>query len=269
MKKLSNTVYTTDDYGRRIVPEHSENREKKFFALFFGCSYTFGEGLQDNETLPFYYSLFQPSVKPYNYGLSGYGPQQMLEHLKRENIKDEIAEQQGILIYIFIDHHINRVIGTMRSYSLWADIMPYYVLDQSNNLVRKGSFRTGRPLLNKLYWLLNRSQVVKALNLDYPRINKKHFELTARMFLESQKLFYKKFGSDKYYILFYPGSRYVQNLKPYLQKFGISYLDYSGLFNPSDPQYHIPSDVHPNSHALKLIAEKIAQDIALFDRAIQ
>jgi len=258
---IYNAVYSTDNYSRRLTPDHADGIPKKKFALFFGCSYTFGEGLNDNETLPYFFSRLQPAYRSYNYGLSGYGPQQMLEHLKRKGVETEIAEKKGILIYTFIDHHVNRVIGTMRSYSIWADIMPYYFLDEEQKLVRQGSFRTGRPFLNAVYGVLNKSQVVKALNLDFPKIRGHHLLLTARIFDESKKIFEKKFKSNKFYVLFYPGSQHVRSLKPYLQQFKIDYLDYSGLFDPREPQYHITGDVHPSAAAFKILAEQICHDM--------
>lgn len=254
---IYSAVYTTDNYGRRITPvKDTDNRSKKF-ALFFGCSYTFGEGLDDNETLPYFFSRLLPEYRAYNYGLSGYGPQQMLEHLKRETFRTEINEQDGILIYVFIDHHVNRVIGTMRAYSIWADIMPYYILDHKGDLIRKGSFRTGRPLLNMIYKLLNKSQVVQALQLDFPKLQQQHFEITAKIFEESKKIFQSKFKNGKFYVVFYPGSNYIRYLKPFFDQSGIQYIDCSKLFNPTLPPFHIPGDAHPNQNALKTLAEHL------------
>ncbi|MEI6128295.1 MAG: hypothetical protein WCQ99_17240, partial [Pseudomonadota bacterium] len=70
--KVNNRVsydaaYTIDEYGRRLTPGLNE-WGKDFFILFFGCSFTFGEGLQDNETLPFYVSEYAGRYRAYNYG---------------------------------------------------------------------------------------------------------------------------------------------------------------------------------------------------------
>ena len=43
--------YTSDAYGRRSVAIRSENPEKHL--LLFGCSFTFGEGLSDSDTLQY------------------------------------------------------------------------------------------------------------------------------------------------------------------------------------------------------------------------
>jgi len=264
---IYSAVYTTDAHGRRLTPQPRLSEPPKRFALFFGCSYTFGEGLNDNETLPLFFSRSAPLYRAYNYGLSGYGPQQMLEHLKRQAMAEEISEQHGIGVYTFMDHHVKRVIGAMRSYSLWADIMPYYYLNGQNSLIRNGCFKTGRPVLNRLYWLLNKSQVVQYFNLDLPRINENHFKLTARILEESAVLFNKKFPGSQLYILFYPGSRWSTRIKPYLERAGIKSIDYSQLFDPQQPEYHIAGDIHPSPQALSVLAEKLSADIAFFPKS--
>ncbi|MCB0213954.1 MAG: SGNH/GDSL hydrolase family protein, partial [Anaerolineae bacterium] len=102
---IYDVVYTTDSYHRRITPvDNPEQRDK--FMLFFGDSFTFGEGVHDNETLPYYVAQDLPDYMPYNYGLSGYGPQQMLAKLQSDDLATEVTESDGIAIYIFIDAHV-------------------------------------------------------------------------------------------------------------------------------------------------------------------
>jgi hypothetical protein len=52
--------------------------------------------------------------RPYNYGGIGYGPQQMLAKLQEGGIQQEVAEHQGVLVYLLIPDHVNRAIGTMQ-----------------------------------------------------------------------------------------------------------------------------------------------------------
>ena len=86
---LYQATYTTDAYHRRITPiDHLEQRHK--FLLFFGCSMTFGLGVNDDETMPFYVAQFASHYHPYNYGVSGYGPHYMLAQLQRGALTKEI-----------------------------------------------------------------------------------------------------------------------------------------------------------------------------------
>src|SRR5712691_9889369 len=141
-KRLYQATSTTDAYHRRITPmNHREQR--RHFLLFFGCSMTFGLWVNDNETMPFYIAQYASHYRPYNYGVSGYGPHYMLAQLQRGDLTTEINENHGIAIYTFIDHHIDRAIGTMRVYNQWEQHAPFYTLDAHDRLVRKGNFTSG------------------------------------------------------------------------------------------------------------------------------
>ena len=56
---------------------------KSEFVIFTGCSFVFGEGVNDNQTLPYLYGKQNPAVRCYNYGFPGYGTQQMLAVLQQ------------------------------------------------------------------------------------------------------------------------------------------------------------------------------------------
>ena len=49
---LHNVTYTTESNGLRVAPPWRKN-DLAGTVLFFGCSFTFGEGLNDSETLPY------------------------------------------------------------------------------------------------------------------------------------------------------------------------------------------------------------------------
>src|SRR5439155_3453419 len=134
-------------YGRRVTPIAGCSSCRTKFLLFFGCSVAFGSGVKDTETVPFYASQFAPAYRAYNYGIPGYGTQQVLARLQSEKIDQEVNEKNGILIYVFIDHHVRRVIGSLDTIR-WGASWPYYTLDASDNLVRKGTFTSGRPFLS-------------------------------------------------------------------------------------------------------------------------
>ena len=67
----------------RITP--SSNNKVNNQILFLGCSQTFGEGLNDNETLPHYFGLETNNFYQIkNYGFHGYGT--CFPHLPRPGL---------------------------------------------------------------------------------------------------------------------------------------------------------------------------------------
>jgi hypothetical protein len=141
------TTATTDAYHRRLTPiDHVAHRQK--FLLFFGCSMTYGLGVQDTETMPFYVAQYASHYHPYNYGVSGYGPHHMLAQLQQGNLTKEIHETNGIAIYTFTDHHIDRAIGTMKVYNQWEQHAPYIPSDLVVDSCRH-RLRVAQPLISR------------------------------------------------------------------------------------------------------------------------
>ena len=174
---IYDVTYSTDSFNRRIVPIDSlENRNK--FILTFGCSFTFGEGVNDDQTLAYNLGKNLEGFMPYNYGFCGYGPQQMLAKLQSGDLIDEIDQPQGIALVI--GAHFERAIGTMSVFNGWGRNFPYYIIDKEDSIIRKGTFNSGRPVLSFLYKAygktIAKTSIARALKLrDYPfRITESH-----------------------------------------------------------------------------------------------
>lgn len=256
-------VYSIDDYHRRISPVNHYGSRKKF-ALFFGGSYTFGEGVNDDETLPFYFSEFSSQYMPYNYGFHGYGPQEMLAKLQDDKFQEEIKERTGILVYTYLNGHVDRAIGSMYVFNEWGANMPFYTIDSQDNLIRKGSFSSGRPIISRFYKVLGRSYFMKYFNVQFPlRITDRHYKLTAKIIEESRDEFRRKFASENFYVVIYPNKRTEKKIIPYFEKMSIKYFDYSNLFDPSG-SYIFKGDGHPSPKAYRAIAERLSSDIPAY-----
>ena len=264
-REIYNVTYSTDAYSRRVTPVRAVGQADKFI-LFFGCSFTFGEGVQNDETLPFFVSQFASRYRPYNYGMNGYGTQQMLAKLQEGGIKREIAEKQGILVYVFIDDHIHRVIGSQKIVQAWGKNMPYYVLDSNGNLERRGNFTTGRPALALWYRLLGKSEIATYFNFGFSYgVDEDDLKLTARIVEDSRNAFSKLFESDDFYVVLYPGSKIGKRLFPHFKRARVKYLDYSELFDPTREDLQIEGDAHPTPKAYRWLADQLTQDLGIQD----
>jgi len=252
---IYDVVYSIDSYSRRVTPvTNPESRNK--FLLFFGCSFMYGEGVQDNETIPYYAAAEAEQYTPYNYAFHGHGPAQMLAEMESMTLSQEIREKEGILIYLFIDYHIHRTIGSMRIVGSSQSPRPYYILNREGEIVRKGNFTTGRPLLTQFYKIMAKSQFLKLLGIDLPRwVTDKHVYLTARVIQQAYRLYKQQFPKGEFYVTVYPGSKYGGRLIHFLKEMNIKYLDYSNLFDPTTGRYFLSwEDKHPNALAHRIVA---------------
>jgi len=266
-KLIYNGTYTTDAYSRRVTPVNHREQQSNFL-LFFGCSMTFGLWVNDDETMPFYVAQYASHYRPYNYGVSGYGPNHMLAQLQRGPFTQEIHENHGIAIYTFIDDHINRAIGRMRVYNQGAGHSPFYTLDAHDRLVRQGSFTSGRPLVSFLYWALGHSQNFTYFNtISFPAtIREEHIRLTASIIAEARNAFQKQFPRGEFYVLLYPGVKLGKAMMPYLERAGVHYFDYSSFIAWPQPGLTLeePSG-HPTAQGHRVVAAQLAKDLGIVD----
>lgn len=268
-KALYDAVYSIDARSRRVtrsIPGAAQTQ----FALFFGGSYTFGQGVNDDETIPYQFARLLPRYRAYNYGFCGYGPQQMLAKLQTAKLACEIDEPSGIAIYILMEHHIRRAIGSMYVHNTWGRNMPYYALEPDGRLVRKGTFTTGRPAVAFMYRVLGASQILKRFHLSLPlRTTERHILLTCRIIQEAGKLFREQFDDGGFLVLIYPGTTYADRIAACLRRLHVPCLDYSALVEYKSPAYTIPVDEHPSPAAHLAIAQRLARDVpALGDRLL-
>jgi hypothetical protein len=203
-----------------------------------------------------------PGYMPYNYGVSGYGPQQVYLRLHESPIQSEVSEKSGILIYLFIGQHVNRAIGSMNVHNFFGDITPYVTVDANDRLVHKGTMVTGRPFLSILYPIIGNFPFTKRFGYDIPRINDSHFAITARIIRGAREEYVRKFKNENFYVLLYPDNG-SQFMAPFLQKEGVKYLNYGNLFDWRADLYHLPTDLHPSPRALQIIATHLVQDLQL------
>jgi hypothetical protein len=253
-------VYTTDERSRRVTPPAGGSPER--YALFFGCSVTFGEGVADDETLPAQLGRARKDLRPYNYGFSGYGPQEALARLEDPAFRREVNERDGVAVFTYVDGTEERVVGSFRVYTGWGYNMPRYVLDDSSRPVRVGSFTTSRPFLSAVYKWLAMSETLRLLRVDFPPFRTEHdYELTARVLAAARDAYVRSFGNDRFYVLMFPARRSDDRIRTWLSRLGVRTLDYSSLFDPDAPTLALRSDRHPTPKAYGIVAERLARDL--------
>ncbi len=245
--------YSLDEYGRR----KTEDKPGKPHLILFGGSFTFGYGLSDDKTLSYFLSeLTDYSI--YNYGIEGYGPNQMLAQLQQEGFEEEVPEKEGIAIYVFIDHHIRRAIGDMEVIN--QDV-PYYYLDKENKIQRKRSFGTGRPIISSVYRILSESSFFKLFGINLPPKSSKHIYLTSRIIEEASHVYNSKFNGT-FYFMAHPESTDSEDTKQLiemLRESDVSVLDVKVVF--FENKHSILGDGHPTALLNYELAQAIANDL--------
>jgi len=263
-------TYTVDEKGSRVTPATTKESTGRDL-VFFGCSFTFGEGLEDDETIPNQVAKRAPGWRVTNLAYPGQGPGHILARIEKPETINLFRGNEVKGVYVYIPSHIERVIGSMRITTTWARDFPYYDLSPMGEVEYRGTMRSGRPVLSRLYWWLSKEPILRYFDVDVPEpLTDRHIELTTRVVQEFRDRWIAGLDKTSFTVVIFPtpvrarvpASRFI----PHLESKHIPYLDYSGRFNEMDiAQVWIPEDHHPTAKAARLVAGWLAEDLGLQD----
>ncbi len=129
-------TYTIDTHGLRASPPGKSGGPHPC-ALFFGGSYTFGEGVEDDETAAYaFQEETRGAFETRNFGFMGYGPHQMLAAIESGLVERAADCTPRHAVYQAHPHHVLRASGKW-----WWDVHgPRYVVGDDGGARRSGNF---------------------------------------------------------------------------------------------------------------------------------
>lgn len=208
-KGVFDSVYHYKKSFDRVVPQYNNQPTTEF--IFMGCSFTFGVGVNDNETLPAYFSEINPEAISLNFGLPSFGPNESLAFLRQFKRKDEVPPsiKEHIGIYTLFNDHVNRSALNL-SHLWWSDPRDIIYFE-----VKEGNLRGGEVLAKENYPLyiwslfLKTSELAKFFftladnDIDRPLgtlFDQHDINLTAKVIKQIEAEFMKRFPNSKFYV---------------------------------------------------------------------
>lgn len=260
--------------NRLRIPPPDRGSAVRGCVLFFGCSFTFGEGLQDADTLPYQVGIAsQGSFRTYNFGFHGYGPHQMLAALEHGLVGQAIDCQPSHIIYQALPDHVARVSGL---YS-WGKHHPRYHLNPDGTVNRRGSFSdeniTPGSLSRNLQYQLGKSSLfnwVEAQRLALPSrpINGNDIDLFLGIVSQAQREAARRFPASQFHVVLWPWQTQITIYDAMLEGLKKAQIrthpvtEFLSDYRSNPMQYAIsPLDQHPNARANQLMAAGIVQKI--------
>ena len=241
--------YTTNEHGLRR--SMGGDRAVDYFGciLVYGGSYTYGEGLNDDEALPWQIDV-QTGRKHrvYNFGLHGYGPHHMLASLESSHTTSivDCENETVVVIYQAIPEHVRRAMGL----TSWDEHGPRYLVDNQGVAVHAGYFDE-MVSRGHFFHLLDESYIFRAvLGSNRPR-REEDFDLFLAIVEKARARSSELFDLQDFVVLYW--DRVLQDpLTERLSDQGFRIFRVNDILPGSrsnESEYRLAKDRHPSSLA--------------------
>ena len=243
---IYDVLYSIDEKGRRFTPDRGDKADAAI--LLFGCSFTFGEGLNDRETFAWRLGeMLGEKFQVFNYGFHGYGAHQMLA-LAESGRLDALGQRykQIYALYLTIRGHELRCVGL----SPWDQSGPRYILE--NGAIKHDGKFSGGATADALFPRFRAYEQIKqkliaafAMHTHVAIIAQSMRELAARYNAHALTVIWPDFT----------------RIEPMLRDRGVRILPLADAlpdYASERAKYAIKGDGHPNALANTRIAEALA-----------
>ena len=267
-KTILDVVYSINNEGFRFTGTETINSSK--CLVFYGGSITFGQSLNDKDTLPYMLgNYFNENIKIFNFGFNGYGPHQFLSYLDHFENLSFFKCKKTIFIYSYISDHVGRVVGK-RS---WGAKSPRYIED-NNRLIFSGLF-SDYPfkLVMKVRNNWNSSKFLRII-YNFENVNINDEKLFVKVLKNIEQRLFQKFKDPIFiYVHWNDEILKVKNIQNYQFSLIQNFLSLRNTIDLKDvlidqtKEYfnNIPGDFHPtkiaNATIAKFLYEKLKNKI--------
>jgi hypothetical protein len=255
---LYNAAYTINKDGLRISPPVGQAGCRDAI-LFFGCSFTYGEGLNDNETMPYIVGE-RSKTQVYNFGFHGYGPHQMLSAIEHGLVDEVIDCQPRYAIYQTGFFHVERAAG----YYQWDPHGPKYVLTRDGRVKYAGHF-DDKPMKRLMDGLLRQSAIYNTFIASRSWVTKKDIERFIAIVVTAKNELVEKYPGLEFHVIYWgPAGKDDRMIIARLEKAGIKIHLLRNILVPKTNDWHkefLAPDGHPSFNANKTFADYIIRNI--------
>lgn len=261
---IYDVMYHVDSHGLRVTPASGTSGPA---VGFFGCSWSYGEGIEDDETLPNQFARATGGrYRVFNFALHGYGPHQMLRAIETNRYDSLLGPKPAAFVYLAAGWQVPRSAG----HSRWDKKGPRYVL--SGDSVRyAGSFDSGVRLFTRA---LKRSALYELLQRRISPIRSADIDLFVRVIQAADRKLKERYGVGLT-VLFVHAPGFEKELRRVgwtddsiavaLRAAGIAVIDGDTPKAPDHSRflYALRRDGHPTATANAIRAETLVRSLNL------
>ncbi|MGN0004391.1 MAG: hypothetical protein ACI37Z_00215 [Candidatus Gastranaerophilaceae bacterium] len=248
LNKYSYDYILDEKYYRK--PTNTQSNLKPIYI--FGCSFAYGEGLSDNETIDA--NLAKITKRPvYNFAYPGFSVQHMLYQL--ENIDFSKYKKPEYIIYFYMQDHLRRIQTPFMQPHETNRYPIYYTNNKGDFVFKKNRFDIPFYIVKKIQCFYAKYKTTS------PDFEKNNNDLLKNHFLKANSIIKEKFPDSKFIIVLYEQES-IKNKAVFndLKKYGIEVISTKEITSEklSDKKYKL-IDNHPSALAWKEITPKLVK----------
>jgi hypothetical protein len=257
VEQIFDVKVSTGPYGWRVAPPAPSASRS---LLFFGCSFTFGYGLNDEESYPYRVAVKTGGrFEVHNFGQNGWGPNQMLSLLEHNLAEKVVRQPPELAVFLTLPDHLERIEGLTEH----SDGYPRYVLNSRGQAEAAGTFAGTLNPLNRILKNWNMGWIKNTGLFSWLPSTRNTDRLFFAIILSARDQIQRRFPGCRFEVVLWGPDPWVADgwysrMEAGLRDEGIS-VHRADEFLPGVRQnldrYRIsPMDIHPNALAADLMA---------------
>jgi hypothetical protein len=204
---IHDVSYSIGVDGLRVSSNGRTKENAAGSVVFFGCSFTFGDGLHDEETMPYLVAAKTGGTRVHNFAFSGYGAHQMLAALEHGLVEEVVSSQPSFGLYQGMLKHVDRSGGLVD----WGRAGPRYAL-ASDGVTYVGQFDPDDHTIGgRLKDALIKSRILK--HMIFARPDSDDVDLFIAIVDKARTRFETLFPGSEFHVLFWDETENKHNRK--------------------------------------------------------
>jgi hypothetical protein len=243
---IDDVTYRFDGSGLREIPAAVQGGPYR--VVFFGCSFMFGHGVKDDQTLPYYFVReAKGAFEGFNFAGDGWGPHQMLREIETGFVR-RVAGPPALAIYEAIPDHLRRVAGR----APWED-GPKYDLCRGDEVCYSGQYHSADYATWRRW--LDRSWIVRFFESHSEKLSQPSDILLYLAVLKRTRTLLQQNGT-RFVIVLWDQNELAKTMMKALRANQFDVIALSSIF----PQYDLKNglltqlDLHPSPATNEKIA---------------
>jgi len=264
------TLVTTDEHGLRSTPDPFAGEPGRSHLATLGCSFTWGVGVDDDETFASQLAARLPDRHVYNFGIPGAGPNDLLAREEELGLFSAIQEPRGSALYLWIGEHVQRANGSMSVVGRWATGSADVEEVAPGEFRFRGSWKSARPIRTWLYRFLVDREITRFFQLDWPPPDRAAAARAARMIAALRREYRARtLPENDFFVVIFSAGGLRAELRDALDAEGLPYLDYSQIewSRVTGEAPSIALDGHPAPPTYRALADAVIEDLHLEGRS--